>query len=140
MTIQEHIDVYPPLMAEEQGRNKTVMIVDDESSISSALTDILEDEGYQVVVVSNGQEALTYFHGNATLPCVILLDMIMPEVSGVEFLNRKQNEAALADIPIIAMSGDFYLAQQTPLLGAADYLIKPFDIEELLATVTRVCS
>jgi len=140
MTIFENIGITDLPAAATQGRNKTIMIVDDESSISSVLTDILQDEGYQVVVVRNGLEALTQLHVDSMLPCAILLDLIMPEVSGVEFLSRRQNEPALADIPVIAMSGDFYLAQQAPLLGATDYLIKPFDVDELLTTVTRVCA
>jgi len=140
MTIHENIGITDLPAAATQGRNKTIMIVDDESSISSVLTDILEDEGYQVVVVRNGLEALTHLHVDSPLPCVILLDLIMPECSGVEFLSRRQTEPALADIPVIAMSGDFYLAQQTPHLGATDYLIKPFDVDELLTTVTRVCA
>ncbi len=140
MTFYDNTGVTDGYMEDTQRRGRTIMVVDDESSIRSAIADILEDEGYEVVVVRNGMEAINYLHANSPLPCLILLDLIMPEVSGVEFLNRQHNEPALAEIPVIAMSGDFYLAQQTPVLGVADYLVKPFDVDELLTTVTRVCA
>ena len=140
MTVHENTGITDRFMEDMQRPEKTIMIVDDESSIRSALTDILEDEGYQVVVVRNGLEAITYLHNNSKLPCLILLDLIMPEVSGVEFLTRQQSEPMLASIPVIAMSSNMYLAQQTPILGVADYLLKPFDLGELLSTVTRLCA
>ncbi|HSH82334.1 MAG TPA: response regulator [Herpetosiphonaceae bacterium] len=140
MSFHENTGVSDGYMEETRRRDRLIMVVDDESSIRSAIADILEDEGYEVVVVRNGKEAMNYLHANSPLPCLILLDLIMPEVSGVEFLNRQHSEPMLAEIPVIAMSGDFYLAQQTPVLGVADYLLKPFDVDELLTTVTRVCA
>ncbi len=127
-------------MEEMPRRTQTIMIVDDESGIRGVLAEILEDEGYQVVAVRNGREALTYLHQHAELPCLILLDMLMPELSGVQFLTCLHDEPALAKIPVVAMSGNLHLAQQSPILGAADYLLKPFDLPELLSTITRVCS
>lgn len=127
-------------MEEAHQRTQRIMIVDDESGIRRVLTDLLEDEGYRVVAVRNGSEALNHLHTNVDLPCLILLDMLMPEVSGVEFLSRLHAEAGLAHIPVVAMSGNLYLAQMSDALGAADYLPKPFDVEEVLSMVTRICA
>ena len=140
MSAEENTASTGGFLEETQQRRKTIMIVDDESSVRNALAEILEDEGYQAVVVRNGREALSYLHECSELPCLILLDMLMPELSGVEFLSRLHEEPALAEIPVVTMSGSFYLAQETHVLGATDYLLKPFDITELLTTVTRVCS
>ena len=139
MSSMESPGITDPLMEATQQRDKTVMIVDDESGIRGALAGILEDEGYEVVVVRNGLEAINHLHQSDKLPCLILLDMIMPEVSGVEFLSQQHSEPALAGIPVVVMSGNLYLAQQTHILGVTDYLLKPFDVDELLSTVTRIC-
>ena len=117
---------------------KPILIVDDERSIRGVLADILADEAYQVVAVRNGREALDYLHHSAALPGLILLDMLMPGGSGVEFLSCQQQEPALATIPVVAMSSCLHLAQQTHVLGVAEYLVKPFQLADLLSTITRV--
>ena len=119
--------------------DKTILVVDDEARVRSALTQLLEDEGYQVAVVRNGQEAIDYLAQSATAPCLILLDMMMPEMSGVQFRTYQQSHAALASIPVVAMSASLYLAQAVEVLGVTEYLHKPFDVDALLAIVARHC-
>jgi len=126
-------------MQETNGTGPTILVVDDEARVRNALAQLLEDEGYQVAVVRNGKEAIEYLEQNATPPCVILLDMMMPEMSGVQFRTHQQSHAALASIPVVAMSASLYLAQSVDVLGVTDYVHKPFDIPELLSIITRHC-
>src|ERR687886_820537 len=111
-THRRTIRMQPP-----KGTDKTILVVDDEARVRSALTQLLEDEGYQVAVVRNGQEAIDYLAQSATAPCLILLDLMMPELSGVQFRTYQQRHAALARIPVVAMSASLYLAQAVEVLG-----------------------
>ncbi len=126
-------------MQETNVTDKTILVVDDEARVRSALTQLLEDEGYQVAVVRNGKEAIDYLEQSTTAPCLILLDMMMPEMTGVEFLTHQQSNATLANIPVVAMSASLYLAQNADVFGVAEYIHKPFDFPELLSIVTRHC-
>jgi CheY-like chemotaxis protein len=126
-------------MQQTKVTDKTILVVDDEARVRNALAQLLEDEGYQVAVVRNGQEAIDYLEQSATAPCLILLDMMMPEMTGVQFRTYQQSHAALANIPVVAMSASLYLAQAVEALGVTEYLHKPFDIDELLSIVARHC-
>jgi CheY-like chemotaxis protein len=126
-------------MAEHVPPGKTILIVDDESSIRSVLAELLEEEGYHVAVVRTGQEAIDYLNSGETQPCLILLDMLMPEMTGLEFRRLQQEQPQLAEIPVIAMSANLHVAQAAQVLGVNDYLQKPFDLQTLLSTVVRNC-
>ena len=120
-------------------RPRTILLVDDDRGVQHALADVLEDEGYQVAVVGSGREALDYLHRSAQLPALILLDLVMPNMSGVEFRMHQQHEPLLAQIPVVVMSANMHLAQATHILGVREYLQKPFDWDTLLAVVFRHC-
>lgn len=126
-------------MADGAQPGTTILIVDDEHSIRSALAQLLEEEGYAVAVVRNGQDALRYLELTNQPPCLILLDMMMPEMSGLQFRREQQEHAALANIPVVAMSANLHLAQAAQVLGVTDYLQKPFDLNDLLSAVVRNC-
>ena len=126
-------------MADSTPPRQAILIVDDEPSIRSALAQLLEEEGYEVAVVRNGREAILYLERTVHPPCLILLDMMMPEMSGLQFRREQQEHAGLADIPVIAMSANLHLAQAAQLLGVTDYLQKPFNIGDLLSAVVRNC-
>jgi CheY-like chemotaxis protein len=114
-------------------RPPVVLVVDDESEIREALTEALEQEGYRVRIARNGEEALAQAH--ELPPDLILLDLMMPVMSGWQFLEARAHDAQLARIPVIvatASTGD--LPQ-----GAAAYLQKPFGLERLRITVGRHC-
>ncbi len=126
-------------MQQTNDAGKTILVVDDEVRVRGVLEQLLEDEGYQVAVVRNGKEAIEYLEQNTTAPCLILLDMMMPEMTGVEFLTHQQSNATLANIPVVAMSASLYLAQNTDVFGVTEYIHKPLDFPELLSIVTRHC-
>ncbi len=126
-------------MQQRNGARTTILVVDDEASVGGALEQFLEDEGYQVAIVGSGKEAIEYLEQNIPPPCLILLDMMMPEMTGAEFRAHQQSNARLASIPVVAMSASLFLAQNAEVLGVTDYVLKPFDIPTLLSIITRYC-
>lgn len=113
-----------------------VLAVDDDYDVLLALQDVLEMEGYRVIPARSGQEALDLLR-RGLRPAVILLDLMMPDVSGWEFRHQQQADGALASIPVVVVSGQGLSAREVAALGVAGYLKKPVDLEQLLSTVSR---
>ena len=111
----------------------TICIVDDEPSILDALSSILEDERYQVAVAKTGEEALKVIQ--MEVPDVVLLDIWMPELDGLEVLKRVREQ--FPHIMVIMMSGhgSVETAVKATKLGAYDYLEKPLDLEKVTILV-----
>ena len=108
---------------------KTILIVDDDMNIGNMLEEILIKEGYQVVRAYSGTEALLVL--DASRPDLILLDLMLPGLSGEEALAR------IKGIPVIVLSAKTDIDHKVELLldGAADYVTKPFQTKELLARI-----
>jgi CheY-like chemotaxis protein len=113
-----------------------ILIVEDEALIRALLTEILEDEGYRVVSVSNGLQALGYLRQHAH-PRLILLDLGMPVMTGWEFRTEQQRHKTLREIPVIVMSALPDLDRKAAALGVAGCLNKPIDIDVLLGMVAQ---
>lgn len=114
---------------------KTIMVVDDERRLVSVVEAYLEQEGYRVVTAHNGQEAM--FVARQEKPDLIILDVMMPEMNGYEFIRLHHKER---DTPIILLTAkveedDKVIGLE---LGADDYVTKPFRPRELLARVRAV--
>lgn len=117
---------------------KPVMIVDDNPDIRDAFEQLLISEGLEVVSAGDGIEALDALrHGK--IPCVILLDSMMPFMNGVQFLAAIRKDPKLASIPVyvISASGDFDGAVGN--MGIQGFIHKPFDPERMLEIVRRFC-
>ncbi len=113
-----------------------VLVVEDDDDAREALAELLQAEGYAVAQAVNGLAALEWLRANPA-PRVILLDLMMPVMSGPEFRDRQLREAALAAIPVIIVSAiDGTVAEQ---LGVADHFLKPLDPGKLLAAVGKYC-
>lgn len=108
---------------------KTIAIIDDDVHIGNMLEEILQGEGYSVLRAYSGTEALYLLSNNK--PDLVLLDLMLPGLSGEEVLPHIQN------IPVIVVSAKVDIDSKVDLLmsGAADYLTKPFDTKELLARI-----
>jgi CheY-like chemotaxis protein len=115
-------------------RPGSVLVVDDQIDIVDLIVDFLRDEGYSVYGVTDGAAALATIA--AQPPALILLDMFMPLMTGVELWQHLQRQD-LADIPVVLMTASPSAAEGLLAQGAADYLAKPFDLDELLACVAR---
>ncbi|MCB0337458.1 MAG: UDP-3-O-[3-hydroxymyristoyl] N-acetylglucosamine deacetylase, partial [Bdellovibrionales bacterium] len=112
---------------------KRILIVDDEESIRSTLDAVLSDEGYEVVCASSGEEALGMLEQVA--PALVLLDIWMPGLDGMETLERMLEVAP--DLPVIMISGHATIATavQATRKGAADFIEKPLDLDSTLRSI-----
>ena len=112
---------------------KKVLVIDDERAIRSTLTDILGNEGYKVTVAENGEAGLQKFTEGGF--DVVMCDVKMPKMDGVEFLEKAK--AVNPDIPIIIISGhgNIELAVEAVKKGAYDFISKPPDLNRMLITL-----
>ena len=118
----------------EQARPARVLVVDDSALIRAVLVGSLEEQGYAVVEAEDGTEALEV--AAIDPPDVVLLDVVMPGLSGLEVLDRLQ--ATLAHVPVVCLTGRSDVGDVVEALarGAHDYLRKPFESGELLARLS----
>lgn len=113
----------------------TVMVVDDQSSVRQLLREYLTEQGFRVLVATDGQEAI--YMARHEQPDVILLDIMMPKMDGFQFLMHFRKERRTPVIVVTAREEetDAVLALQ---LGADDYIVKPFRMRELVARIQAV--
>ena len=116
-----------------------ILIVEDSRDEREVVRLSLEIEGYHVVAVAGGREALDYMRRTEPTPCMILLDLMMRGTNGWEFRTEQLRDARLASIPVVVCSGDGRIAEKALALGIMDNLEKPIDYDALLAVVGRYC-
>lgn len=111
-----------------------VLIVDDNIEIIELLEDILENEGFEVSTAESGESALELLKNGEKKPNLILLDIMMPNMSGYELCSQIRREW---DLPILFLSAKGKAVDKVVgfEIGADDYITKPFDTEELLARI-----
>jgi len=115
-----------------------ILVIDDDKDLRFNLSSILKDEGYDVLAVEDGREALKILRGNC--PDLVLLDMRLPEMDGMKILEKmKELNHNLAIIMLTAYT-DVKDAVKAMRLGAYDYITKPFDNEELILTIKKALS
>jgi CheY-like chemotaxis protein len=124
----------------EQPCSRLVLIVDDDSAIRETLADLLGEEGYRVITAANGADALQKLRAPERIrPCVILLDLMMPVMSGQQFYSHHQQDPELASIPVVVISADRNVKQKAASFGG-EYLAKPIRIETVLGALERHCA
>ncbi len=111
---------------------RTILVVEDDPTLRETLADALEGEGFRIVSAADGREALTQFRGER--PDLVLLDLMLPELSGIEVARIIRAES---DVPIVMLTArDSELDKVVGLeLGADDYVTKPFSLRELTARI-----
>jgi DNA-binding NtrC family response regulator len=114
-----------------------VLVADDAEGIRTYLASLLELKGYVVDTAADGRRALALLEGGAA-PDVILLDVMMPGLDGVETLRRVREIDANVPVVMLSVVGKARTIVEAMQLGAADYLNKPFDEDELLLTLSQV--
>lgn len=114
-----------------------ILIVDDEKQLREMLTMRLEASGYEVITAADGEEGLK--KTNKENPDLILLDIMMPGMDGLVVLSRLKNNLETSFIPVIMLTakGDTSAVMELQTAGATDYVIKPFEAENLLDLIKK---
>jgi DNA-binding NtrC family response regulator len=115
---------------------QTIMVIDDESDARVFLFELLRSEGYKVVTFENPYEALTRVH--EAHPDLIILDVRMPQVNGVDFLPSLKTAAPSTPVLILTAYGNLDLFMDARAKGAAEMMGKPVKGATLLKTVRRM--
>lgn len=116
-------------------KTSKILVADDDSVIRNNLRILLESEGYQTVEAADGGQASAAFEGDDL--ALALLDLKMPECSGLDLLRRYQDRLEETPVIIITAFGGSAAAIDAMKLGAYDYITKPFDLDEVLYTIRR---
>ncbi|HHT9134626.1 MAG TPA: response regulator [Candidatus Avalokitesvara rifleensis] len=113
----------------------TILVVDDDPEIVTLLSKILLNEGHNVMDAQNGRKALRKVEkGGIDL---VILDLIMPEMGGIEVLKRLGDMAPKSAVIVLTGHGDLQTAREAMMLGAYEYITKPFDADFVKAVVRR---
>ena len=112
-----------------------ILLVEDEPDLRDSLGAFLRAAGHAVVTAANGREAHNWLLHSGTRPDVILLDLIMPIMDGWHFRWQQVQDARLAQIPVVILSGEADVHEAASSLGAAGYFAKPFDPVRLLGAL-----
>jgi two-component system, chemotaxis family, chemotaxis protein CheY len=116
-----------------------ILIVEDDPDVRASLVEVLEDEGYLVATAGDGAEALDYLRGaSSNLPCLILLDMMMPRMDGFQFRAEQSSDRVLSRIPVAVVTADEQAGKRASALGVNGFLRKPVQLTDLLALVEKL--
>ena len=116
----------------------TLLVVDDEPTVRALLRDLLEIENYDVVEAADGDSALAFV--TQQLPDLVILDVMMPGLDGIEVLQELRKKHSASDLPVILLTAksDDDTTWQGWTAGVTVFLPKPFDTEHLLDWVSRL--
>ena len=117
---------------------ETILVVDDDADILDLLEMSITSDGFNVITAANGPNALSKAKANA--PDLILLDLMMPDMDGIEVINRLKADSGTRTIPVIMLTARTQTSEKIQGLseGADDYITKPFDLKELTARIEAV--
>jgi len=115
--------------------NRRVLVVEDEPELREVVCAVLEDEGYTVVAASDGRQAVDMACEN--VPDLIILDMGLPILSGEEVASTLREKLAKPP-PILVMSAAGTVAERARRIGAANYIPKPFELDDLTDAVHKL--
>jgi CheY-like chemotaxis protein len=116
-----------------------VLVVEDDREIRETLIEILEDNGCEVAGAVNGERALDWLRGTDSLPCIILLDLMMPVMDGQAFREAQVQDPKLAHIPVVVISAYRDVESRAEELKAAAFIKKPPKVDELFSAINQYC-
>ena len=114
---------------------RKILLVDDDLSIRESLSALLENDGYRVCTAVDGAQAMRALR-RGPRPDAIVLDLMMPVLGGREFLEEKERQPRLRDLPVVVLTA--YLEEAPMRAHVAAFLKKPFDVPRLLEVVEDV--
>jgi CheY-like chemotaxis protein len=112
----------------------TILLVEDDIDVRDALAETLREEGYSVDCAKDGLDALSYLRRGGQ-PGLILLDLMMPRMSGSEFRTVQRKDPLLAQFPVVLLSADGRMREKAAALETAGAIRKPIDLDELLRVI-----
>jgi CheY-like chemotaxis protein len=115
----------------------SVLVVDDDDATADAICELLEAEGYEVVCVADGKAALDRLRSDDV--CLVLLDLMMPVMSGYEFREKQLESAELARVPVVVVTADPSPSERARQLRADGFLPKPVSPTELIRVTKKFC-
>lgn len=118
--------------------NGRILVVEDDRDIRETIVDALEGEVYDVISAFDGVDALERLRSEEQSPSLILLDLMMPRMNGIELWEEIARVETWARIPIVVVSADAQGRTHAATMGAAGYLKKPMQLRELFSTVAQV--
>jgi len=114
-----------------------ILVVDDDDAIRDSVVEALEDASYPVKSAHDGREALSILRQGDGLPCLVLLDLMMPVMDGWAFAREQSQDPALADLPICVITA---VGTSRPIPSDAVAVVrKPFKLKDLLDVVQQHC-
>ena len=116
-----------------------ILVIDDDHDLRESLVDALIDTGHEVTSAENGDDALRILGATENLPRLILLDLMMPVMDGIEFRARQRADARLRDIPVVVLSADAAVQERAREMGVSGHCRKPVNLTQLYALVERCC-
>ena len=118
---------------------RRVLLVDDDTAIRSALSEVLEEEGFEVVSATNGLVALDHLRAGPP-PSAIVLDLMMPVMDGWDFRHCQLQDPGLRDIPVVVVTAAGFSAESVRAqLGDVALIPKPVPLDDLLTALGRAC-
>ena len=108
----------------------SVLIIDDDGDVCEMLRVALTADGYDVAGVPNGRDALVFLRSHADI-CVIVLDLMLPQMDGTRFRAAQLRDRSLAWIPVVVMSGGVEADRRARELGARRFVRKPLNLDEM---------
>jgi chemosensory pili system protein ChpA (sensor histidine kinase/response regulator) len=123
------------MIAAKKTKHSCALVVEDEANARDILTEFLHSEGFEVAHARDGVDALSYVYARA--PAVVLLDLMMPRMSGLEVIDQIRHDSVLARIPIVAMSSASDLLTRALDFGADAAVPKPLDLPAFARLLDR---
>lgn len=117
-------------------RERAILVVEDDRDLAEMMTWVLAAAGFQVTTASNGASGLAALERQPH--CVVILDLMMPDVDGLEFRARQRLHPLGSQAPVLVVSGRHDAAKIVAGMDVAGFLPKPFSPEDLVAAVSRI--
>jgi two-component system chemotaxis response regulator CheY len=117
-----------------------VLVIDDDADVRESIGAVLSAAGHSFATAIDGEDALSRLRGAGPHPCVILLDLMMPRMSGFELRSAMRSDPVLSSIPVVVVTGAGNLADSRANELDAEILRKPVELRDLLQAVDRHCS
>lgn len=113
--------------------NERILVIDDDAGIQEFLQIALEADGYEVIIAQDGKEALELLA--LSTPDLIIFDLMMPHINGYDFVKALEEQGKRWTQPLLLVTADAQAKAKATLLGVDTYLLKPFDLQDLVDAV-----